>query len=69
MWHGTSDTWHITCDLWYLTHSGGWTFLKNFTSLYLRVGGVTLFEKIMPHASFREDHDLVDELVTNMLTC
>ena len=33
MWHMIGDTWHITGDTWHMTHSVGWTFYQNFSSL------------------------------------
>ena len=44
MWHVTCDTWqvtgdrwHLTPDNWHMTHSVGWTFSQNFSSLALPV--------------------------------
>ena len=37
MWHVTGDRWHVTGDLWHGTHSVGWTFSQNFSTLALPV--------------------------------
>ena len=45
-WHMTGDTWHVTCDTWHMTHSVGWTFSQNFSSLALPVWDWQCFEYI-----------------------
>ena len=52
-WHVTCDTWHVTCDTWHMTHSVGWTFSQNFSSLALPVWDWQCFEYISTNHDLR----------------
>ena len=45
-WQVTGDRWLVTCDIWHRTHSVGWPFSQNFSSLALPVWDWQCFEYI-----------------------
>ena len=45
-WHMTGDMWQVTCDMWHMTHSVGWKFSQNFSSLALTDWELWCFENM-----------------------
>ena len=57
------DTWQVTGDTWHMTHSVGWTFSQNFSSLALLVWDWQCFEYISTN------HQLVSYSINHEAVC
>ena len=60
---GNKCMWHVTHDTWHMTHSVGWTFSQNFSSLAFPVWDWQCLEDISTN------HDWVSHLINYGSDC